>query len=135
VNNSGLNATICPGCGAYVPEENNGCPDCGYQTPGSGRIFTVSEILSAPSYPEPGALSLHDVSPKFLYSFALEAGPEMLRMRCDGLSAVLRECIDALYDETIYVPEWEQEEDDYEEDEIDDLLRRAREVLEGKPAL
>lgn len=63
---SNFNIVICPGCGSQMPLDNRGCTDCGYENNEDGRLLTVAEILARPSYPEPGALTLNDVSPAFI---------------------------------------------------------------------
>lgn len=74
---SNLNIVICPGCGSQLSLDNQGCPDCGYENNEDGRLLSVAEILARPSYPEPGAIRLNDVSPAFLRAVVQAAQGEL----------------------------------------------------------
>ena len=68
-----MEIVICPGCGDDVPHDNAGCPHCGYENNEDGRLLTLAELLSKPSYPKTGALRLNDVCSEFLRRLAAEA--------------------------------------------------------------
>lgn len=70
---SHLNIVICPGCGTQLPQDNRGCPDCGYENNEDGRLLSIAEILARPSYPASNALRLNDVSPAFLQAIVAAA--------------------------------------------------------------
>lgn len=77
-----LNQVVCPGCGEDLPNDNVGCPHCGYEDNENGRILTLAEMLAKPSYPEAGALRLNDVCSAFLKRLVQEARKQTPREDC-----------------------------------------------------
>lgn len=63
-----LDHCYCPGCGSRLPKRNTGCKHCGYEGyyKGSARLLTIAELIAQPGHPDPGALYLNDVSPRFI---------------------------------------------------------------------
>lgn len=61
-----LDSVICPGCGETAPIENSGCKHCGYENGDEGRLLSIRELISRPSYPADEAIRLNDVSPAFV---------------------------------------------------------------------
>jgi hypothetical protein len=68
-----LDAVICPGCGHSAPIENSGCKHCGYENGEDGRLLSIRELMSRPSYPAEGAMRLNDVSPAFIAAVVVAA--------------------------------------------------------------